>query len=76
MMRSLGALSAVGFALVFAILIGALIGYGLDRLTGLWDRRLPIFSLVFFFLGMAAGILNDVRTYSRYSDDLKHSNRE
>ena len=56
--RSLGALSAVGFAFVFAIVIGAAIGYWLDRLTGLS----PLFFILFFFFGLAAGILNVVRT--------------
>ena len=71
MVRSLGALSAVGLGLVFAVVIGALVGYGIDRLTGLWARRLPIFSFVFFFVGVAAGIANVVRTYARYNDEQR-----
>ncbi len=59
--RSLGALSAVGFAFVLAIIIGAAIGYWLDRLTGLS----PLFFILFFFFGLAAGILNVVRTASQ-----------
>jgi ATP synthase protein I len=58
--RTLGALSAVGFAFVLAVLIGAAIGYWLDRLTGLS----PLFFILFFFFGLAAGILNVVRTAS------------
>ncbi len=56
--RSLGALSAVGIAFVLAIVIGASIGYWLDRLTGLS----PLFFILFFFFGLAAGIVNVVRT--------------
>ena len=58
--RTLGALSAVGFAFVLAVVIGATIGYWIDRLTGLS----PLFFLLFFFFGLAAGILNVVRTAS------------
>jgi ATP synthase protein I len=55
---ALGALSAVGIAFVLAVVIGAAIGYWLDRLTGLS----PLFFILFFFLGLAAGIVNVVRT--------------
>ena len=58
--RTLGALSAVGFAFVLAVLIGAAIGYWLDRLTGLS----PLFFILFFFFGLAAGIVNVVRAAS------------
>ncbi len=61
-MRTVGALSAVGIAFVLAIVIGFAIGYGLDRLTG----KLPLFTILFFFFGVAAGILNVIRTASRY----------
>ena len=57
-MGSLGALSAVGFAFVLAVVFGFLIGYFLDR----WLGTSPLFLLVFFFLGVAAGIVNVVRT--------------
>jgi len=56
--RTLGALSAVGIAFVLAVVIGFFIGYGLDYLTGLS----PLFTIVFFFFGLAAGILNVLRT--------------
>ncbi len=64
---ALGALSAVGIAFVLAIVIGAAIGYWLDRLTGLS----PLFFIVFFFLGLAAGIVNVVRTMASYSEQDK-----
>ncbi len=56
--RTIGALSAVGIAFVLAVVIGFFIGYGLDRLTGLS----PLFTIVFFFFGLAAGIVNVVRS--------------
>ncbi len=56
--RTLGMLSSVGIAFVLAVVIGAAIGYWLDRLTGLS----PLFFIVFFFFGLAAGIVNVVRT--------------
>jgi ATP synthase protein I len=55
---SLGALSAVGIAFVLAVGIGFLIGYWLDR----WLGTSPLFMLLFFFIGVAAGIVNVVRT--------------
>jgi len=65
--RSLGALSAVGIAFVLAVVIGFFIGYGLDHLTGLS----PLFTILFFFLGLAAGILNVVRSAASYSEQEK-----
>jgi ATP synthase protein I len=66
-MRALGALSAVGIAFVLAVVIGFLIGYGLDS----WIGTSPLFTIVFFFFGMAAGILNVVRTAARAAGDEK-----
>jgi ATP synthase protein I len=57
---SLGALSAVGIAFVLAVVFGFLIGLGLDR----WLGTSPLFMIVFFFIGVAAGIVNVVRTAS------------
>jgi ATP synthase protein I len=64
---SLGALSAVGFAFVLAVGIGFLIGYWLDR----WLGTSPWFMLAFFFIGLAAGIVNVVRTVNAVSRDEK-----
>ncbi len=69
--RSLGALSAVGFAFVLAIVIGAAIGYWLDRLTGLS----PLFFILFFFFGLAAGIVNVVRTATASDREQKRDAR-
>jgi len=64
---SLGALSAVGIAFVLAVVFGFLIGYGLDR----WLGTSPLFLIVFFFLGLAAGIVNVVRTANAVSREEK-----
>ena len=64
-MRVLGALSAVGIAFVLAVVIGFLAGYGLDS----WLGTSPLFTIVFFFFGMAAGVLNVVRTASAVTRD-------
>lgn len=57
MIRSVGALSSVGIAFVLAVVIGFLAGYVLDRWLGLS----PLFTIVFFFVGVAAGIVNVVK---------------
>lgn len=58
---TMGALSAVGIGFVLAVVMGFLIGYMLDR----WIDTSPLFTIVFFFFGLAAGILNVVRTAAR-----------
>ena len=46
---------------VGAILVGALIGYGLDRVF----NTLPLFMIVFLLAGFGAGILNMARATNR-----------
>jgi len=60
-MRTVGALSTVGFSFVLAIAIGAGFGWFLDKSFG----TAPWMFLVFFALGVAAGILNVYRTAGR-----------
>jgi ATP synthase protein I len=64
-LRALGALSAVGFAFVLAVVIGFLAGYGLDR----WLGTSPLFTILFFFFGVAAGVANVVRTAAAATRD-------
>ena len=64
---SLGALSAVGIAFVLAVVFGFLIGYGLDS----WLGTSPLFLIVFFFFGVAAGIVNVIRTARAVTDHEK-----
>jgi ATP synthase protein I len=60
-MRTLGALSTVGISFVLAVIMGFGVGYGLDRMFG---TRWLVF--VFFFFGLAAGVLNVYRTAGKF----------
>ena len=59
-------MSAVGFAFVLAVTIGAGTGYFLDR----WFSTSPWFFLAFFFFGLAAGVLNVFRMSAGYLADV------
>lgn len=45
---------------IAAIIVGALIGWGLDHVLG----TSPAFSIIFFLLGVAAGVWNVIRATS------------
>jgi ATP synthase protein I len=60
--RQLGALSTVGFSFVLAIVLGAGAGLLLDR----WFGTTKVFFLIFFLLGVIAGILNVYRTAGKF----------
>jgi ATP synthase protein I len=60
-MQALGSIGAVGFAFVIAVGIGFWVGRTLDN----WLATSPWFTVVFFFLGVAAGALNVFRTVGR-----------
>ncbi len=47
----------IGVEMVAALAVGLGIGWGLDHWIGTW----PVFTVVFFFLGSAAGVLNAYR---------------
>jgi ATP synthase protein I len=64
-LRTLGALSAVGFTLVLAVIIGAAAGYGVDR----WLGTSPWGFLIGFFLGLAAGMRSVFRTVAAVSKE-------
>ena len=61
--RTVGALSAVGFAFVLAVVMGAALGYGIDR----WLGTSPWFFLLGFFVGLVAGVRSVFRTVSAVS---------
>lgn len=61
-LRAVGAISTVGLSFVLAIVIGAAAGWWIDRTFG----TRPWGFLVFFFFGLAAGVLNVYRIASRY----------
>ena len=60
--RQIGALSTVGLSFVFAIVIGAVCGYYLDK----WLGTGPWLFLLFILFGLAAGITNVYRTAGRF----------
>jgi len=60
--RQIGALSTVGFSFVLAIVLGAGLGYLLDR----WIGTSPWFFFIFFFFGLVAGGLNVYRTAGKF----------
>lgn len=60
-MKTIGALSTVGFSMVLAVALGAGIGYFLMTQFGLGSW---VF-LLFFIFGVAAGIINVYRTAGR-----------
>jgi ATP synthase protein I len=60
--QSIGALSTVGLSFVLAIVLGAWFGYLLDG----WFGTGPIFFLLFFVLGIVAGVINVYRTATKY----------
>jgi F0F1-type ATP synthase assembly protein I len=62
LLRTVGALSTVGLSFVLAIVIGTAFGWWLDEKLG----TSPWGFFVFFFLGLAAGVLNVYRITSRY----------
>lgn len=60
-MRTFGTLGSIGFAFAIAIGLGVLIGRWIDRMTG-WS---PWGLIIFFILGVTAGITNVYRMSSR-----------
>jgi F0F1-type ATP synthase assembly protein I len=60
-MRTVGPLASVGISFVLAIVMGAAIGLGIDR----WLGTTPWGFLIFFVIGVAAGILNVYRAFGK-----------
>ena len=60
-LRAAGALSTVGLAFVLALVIGFWFGTVVDG----WLGTKPLFTIVGFFIGLAAGILNVFRIVSQ-----------
>ena len=55
---AMGTAFRISTELVAGLVVGGLIGWQLDK----WFETSPVFLLVFFVLGAAAGILNVIRT--------------
>lgn len=56
---------------VAAIVIGGLIGYGLDQ----WLGTKPWLFLLFFMLGLAAAILTVTRAFNRLQNEIKRETK-
>ena len=57
--------------LVAALIVGGGLGWGIDWLFGRFGfRTAPVFMLVFFILGAAAGILNVMRAAREINDQI------
>ena len=65
--KAMGMAYRMSYELVIAVLVGAYIGWLLDN----WFATKPLFLIVMFFLGMAAGIINVVRTSEQMAKDDK-----
>ena len=55
---SLGAALKLSTEMVAAVLVGSIIGFILDN----WFDSKPWLTIIFFFIGAAAGILNVIRS--------------
>ena len=55
--QSMGSAFRLGTELVASVVVGTIIGFILDN----WFGTKPWFIIIFFFLGVIAGILNVVR---------------
>ena len=61
-MRTIGGISTVGISFVLAILLGAWLGWTIDK----WLGSSPWCFFLFLIFGFAAGSLNVYRTSQRF----------
>lgn len=70
--RGLGLAARVGTEFVAATVVGAFLGYLLDRLLGTW----PWILIAGLFLGLAAGMLNVFRLAQRTETAAKEEEQK
>ena len=70
--RALGLAFRIITDLVAAPIVGCVIGWLIDRVSGLG----PLFLVVFFFLGLAAGIINVMRTAKEMNRKNNHNDHK
>ena len=63
---SLGKALKISTELVASVVVGSIIGFLLDN----WFDTKPLLTIVFFFMGVAAGILNVFRSAKRMQKKL------
>ncbi len=61
----LGVAMKMGTEFVAAVFVASLIGFYIDK----WLGTMPIFIIIFFIIGSAAGILNVVRSSKMINKD-------
>jgi len=64
---SLGKALKISTELVAAVVVGATIGFLLDN----WFGTKPILTICFFFMGVAAGILNVIKSAKKMHNNIK-----
>ena len=65
---SLGKALKISTELVAAVIVGSIIGFILDR----WFDTKPLLTISFFFMGVAAGILNVFRSAKKMQGKYKN----
>ena len=65
---SLGKALKISTELVAAVVVGSIIGFLLDD----WFDTNPLFTICFFFMGVAAGILNVFRSAKKMQNKYKN----
>ena len=66
---SLGKALKISTELVASVVVGATLGYILDS----WFDTKPLLMIIFFFIGVAAGILNVFRSAKKMHRDIKNN---
>ena len=64
---SLGNALKIGTELIAAVLVGSILGFILDN----WFDTKPFITISFFFIGVAAGILNVIRSAKKMHKDVE-----
>ena len=65
---SLGKALKISTELVAAVVVGSIIGFLLDG----WFDTKPLLTICFFFMGVAAGILNEFRSAKKMQNKYKN----
>ena len=66
---SLGKALKISTELVAAVVVGTIMGFILDG----WFDTKPLLTICFFFMGVAAGILNVFRSAKKMHNNLKNN---
>ena len=66
---SLGKALKISTELVAAVVVGTTIGFLLDN----WFGTKPILTICFFFMGVAAGILNVIKSAKKMHNNIKNN---